>query len=250
MADKNKIILNFRRFEFKYLLPLTTADRLVPELLDYMIWDPYTKDNGAYDVFSLYYDSPSFKNYYEKLAGILYRSKQRVRFYEPVLSNNKYIFLEIKNKVGDIIIKERTGLSFKQFIKFLKDPLGSLSLNTLNDEALRSFVTDMFKLNLNPVVLISYKRKALYDKSNPNFRVTFDYNIKATYPDLKEDLSNLAYKDVWPDIVVLEVKYNGLMPYWFYNLINKYKLVRGGFSKYCQSIPKCYNMVDVDEIIY
>ena len=39
-----KLKLHFQRFEFKYYLPKSKADKLIPALLNYLDWDPYIKE--------------------------------------------------------------------------------------------------------------------------------------------------------------------------------------------------------------
>lgn len=239
--------LHFRRFEFKYLLHKDVIDRMIPELMTYMDWDPYVYENDFYEVNSLYYDSENFKNYFEKLNGVLTRKKPRIRVYHKQVKDSDPVFFEVKKKYGDVIIKDRAALTKAQFASFIETPnaINSLSAEAGQNELMK-FLYEIAKYQMRPTALVSYKRKPLVGRNNPGFRVTFDYDIEAAKPDGFNFEAD--YESVYDDLVVMEVKYNGDMPYWFYSIIERYKLTRGSFSKYCESVAVCYTMSERDEI--
>lgn len=244
-----EIALHFRRFEFKYIIPRRVAERMIPELLSFMAWDPYVITNDYYEVNSLYYDSLSFKNYYEKLNGIRDRAKPRIRAYYKETEKNENFFFEIKRKYGDIIVKDRSAVAKKDYIDFMNDKFRSYrQLSALKDnDEMEDFLYLVERHQMRPVVLVAYKRKPLVGKKDPSFRVTFDYEIESAHPDGFKFEGN--YRKVSGDFVVLEVKYNGTLPYWFYAIIEEYKLERGSYSKYCESIPVIYKMEEAEEAI-
>jgi len=240
--DTKKINLHFQRFEFKYLLPKATADILIPKLLKHMDWDPYVKNipEKEYQVSSLYYDSHGLGCYYEKLAGVRDRKKLRLRVYDwPVKSDTK-VYVEIKRKHDAIVLKDRAVVPAKDCYdavirgnyNLLKKERQADELNFINE-----FLWTKDYNSMTPKIMVIYKRRPLISKMDKKFRVTFDFDLH-TYPadwlEPKEDAI-----PVCPDYVVMEVKYNNLLPFWFYDIIKDYQLDRIAFSKYCMSIEAC-----------
>ncbi len=248
LKEKTKTKLHFRRFEFKYLMPIQTADKIIPSLLEHMQWDPYVVNTGKeyYNVNSLYYDSAGFGCYYEKIAGVSARSKFRLRFYNKLEEGSK-IFIEIKRKRDNIIIKDRIVENLDETFNILNTneyPNYLKNLDKNKKSVLEEFLWAKNYASLRPQLMVSYFRKPLMSKYDDRFRVTFDYNIK-TY---KADWLNRPVgpaKDVLTDNLVLELKYNNFLPLWFYDIIEKYRLFRVPYSKYCTSLEKIHtNLVN------
>ncbi len=245
---KLKTKLHFRRFEFKYLLPRQTADKIIPSLLKHLKWDPFVRETEKdyYTVNSLYYDSSGFGCYYEKVAGVSQRSKFRLRFYNK-LSEGGRVFLEIKRKKDNIIIKDRVALDLKTAEQILKTNSYFRYLQGVSQEkkdVLEEFLWAKNYASLKPQIIVSYKRRPLVSRYDERFRLTFDYDIKtfkAEWPDWPVG----PEKEVLADKVVLELKYNNFLPVWFYEIIEKYKLLRTPYSKYCNSLETIYpNLVN------
>ncbi len=234
--------LHFRRFEFKYILPASTADKIIPALLQFMDWDSYVaqSEKDHYTVNSLYYDSAGFGCYDEKVAGVRRRSKFRLRYYND-LREDSSIFTEIKRKYDAVVIKDRSVLSLEQAKEFFyKDNLKSLPDLKKNDkETLEEFLWAKNHNGMMPAVLVSYTRRPLVSKHDERFRVTFDSNITACRADWLGNESE-SKKDVLKEDLVLELKFNNHMPLWFYEIIEEYRLNRIAFSKYCNSLETIY----------
>jgi len=233
-----KLNLHFQRFEFKYYLPKSKADKLIPALLSHMEWDPYIKDSGNnfYKVNSLYFDNDSFGCFWDKESGIADRKKLRFRFYGGTLLPTSPVFLEIKRKKDALIIKDRIKLEASDCCnKNLDIKLNQLFKNNEDNQFLNELIWFKKRNLMKPKLYISYDRSALVSKVDKKFRITFDYNIKTR---LSKDFNyNFNYlKDVYPDCVVLELKYNNILPLWFHAIIQKYQLQRFAFSKYCNSL--------------
>lgn len=229
---------HFQRFEFKYYLPKNRADKLIPVLLKHMDWDPYIKNSGKdfYQVNSLYFDNASFSCFWDKESGIADRKKLRFRFYNFIENDQSPVFLEIKRKKDALVIKDRIKL---QFMDCGNDSLNQKLTNLLKENSQNEFLKELiwFKSRncLKPKLFITYKRKALISKLDNKFRVTFDYDIKAQL-NKSLALTKDKFKDVYPAGVVLELKFNNILPAWFSKLIQKYQLQRLAYSKYCNSL--------------
>ncbi|MFH0874133.1 MAG: polyphosphate polymerase domain-containing protein [Candidatus Komeilibacteria bacterium] len=233
---------HFRRYEFKYQLPRGTAEKIMPELRDYMVWDPFselcpTKD---YLISSLYLDNIGKACYFEKLAGLNYRKKLRLRFYEPTISDTTPIYLEIKRRLGMVILKDRLRLTADEARGLLKRRGYQALQQRLKPEqraVLEEFVWLKEYNSMQPELIVSYRRKALQGKVLKDFRVTFDSDIcAASARDL--DSTRTAMKPLYPGLIILEVKYNNIVPAWFYAIIQKYKLTALPYSKYCYSVER------------
>ena len=88
------------------------------------------------------------------------------------------------------------------------------------------------RLDLHEKMYISYDREAYFDKTNPDFRITFDSNIKAR--DYNLDLSKGSYGRfiLEPDKYIMEVKTLESIPLCFVKLLTECKVMPCGFSKY------------------
>ena len=82
----------FKRYEFKYHLPALKAVKLIEEVGHFTAGDKYSA-KGAYQVNTLYFDSAGFGCYDEKKAGLKFRKKIRLRYYEPELKKDTPIYL-------------------------------------------------------------------------------------------------------------------------------------------------------------
>ena len=75
-------------------------------------------------------------------------------------------------------------------------------------------------------------------------RVTFDRHIEAMEND------NLFYAghdwaDVLPAGAIMELKFNGTMPFYIGAVIREFNLERSSFSKYCQAVEACGSLAIV-----
>lgn len=234
-----KIKLNFRRFEFKYVIPSKLADIFIGSISSFVIPDPYIKQKNFYNVSSIYLDSPQLLCFYEKQNGLKNRKKYRLRFYDENPTPQSVSFLEIKKRVDSVIIKDRIPINAKLLEKI---NLTSWKKITQNHPAFfHEFYKDYHLLQLRPKIFIKYKRKPFFSKNNPHFRITFDYDIKAAKINKINGNKNY-FKNILHETTVMEVKFNGVLPNWFGNLIKNNNLQRGSFSKYCKSIKKVYNL--------
>jgi SPX domain protein involved in polyphosphate accumulation len=237
--------LTFKRYEFKYHLSRFDADRLVSSLLkNNMVWDPFVenKEEKDYTVTSLYFDSPDYKCYHEKISGLKNRYKLRLRIYDDYLKDEQNVFLEIKRKTDMVILKDRVILSHEKYKKIFEE--GELNFSSLifskrDQEVLEEFFYKKSVFNMLPAVFVKYKRKPLIGAFNDRFRITFDSEIKSSggqgWLEKRDDLIEIS-----PGLVVMEVKFDNTLPKWFLKIIRKYELDRRPFSKYCSAVETCF----------
>lgn len=236
MIKNNKNQLHFRRLEFKYVVPTPILDLVIPTISRYLNADDYTNNQGYYKVNSLYFDSPRLTCYQQKLDGILFRKKYRIRYY----GDKNKLFFEIKRKIGDTVFKDRVLLSDKNLVN-LQIPVNHEVFNLIPEGKLKSELqTDYHQLNLKPKVLISYHRRPFISKFSNNLRITLDYDLKATRISNGDFLSLDTTNYVSPDLAVLEIKFNESLPAWVKHIITAHNLQRDSFSKYASAIEKLY----------
>ena len=113
----------FNRFELKYLIGRDQIEAVRDDLSDNLQPDPHSPD-GSYAVWSLYYDTPTRKFYWEKIDGVPFRRKLRIRHYgEPELSCRRHaVFVEIKQRVNRVTQKRRIAVPYREALRALRRP--------------------------------------------------------------------------------------------------------------------------------
>ncbi len=231
---------HFYRFEFKYLVSEKYQSFIREDLLPFMQWDSYArkKRDKKYLVNSLYFDSYDFKSFWEKIAGIKDRFKLRLRTYRlNKFSDREEIFFEIKRKRNATIIKDRGLFKYSDCQLLLK----TQDINTLlkskkvkKRNILKDFLRLKTKFRMTPKIKVVYEREPFEGIYYQNLRITFDSNLQAC---LANNFSSTnCYRKLLKNHFVLEVKYRGILPYWFHQIIQRYELQRISFSKYAQAI--------------
>ena len=105
---------NWQRFEYKYIIPLPIVGALISDVLCFSKPDAYATSSGDYEVRSIYFDTHDLRLFDEKIAGVCNRKKYRVRSYEPFPKSTSKVYLEIKEKEKDVILKRRAILPLKE----------------------------------------------------------------------------------------------------------------------------------------
>ena len=86
--------------------------------------------------------------------------------------------------------------------------------------------------DLQPKLYLAYDRLAFFDKNDPQFRVSFDTNIRTRRYDLTLDAGDYGQNMLTDDTWLMEVKINKNLPLWFARLLQEYKMYKSSFSKY------------------
>ena len=238
MSEINSAIRVFNRFELKYLLPIEAAELFRQELGAYLKPDSYGNGEGRYAVSSLYYDSPGYHFYWERMAGIRFRRKLRIRHYETraELTPDTGVFVEVKQRLDRVMQKRRIFLPYRDALKLCSER--TIPDHRPQDRAVVEEVHAMvWQYNLCPASLVSYLRQAYIGTDyDVGLRVTFDTNLRYRARDLQLHSKRIGRFMAPPGMVVMEIKVNERVPYWLTELVGKHncRLVR--VSKYCQSL--------------
>ena len=157
-------IRKFNRFELKYLISYDTAQRLQEDLKKYVLPDAYAKTpNGLYTLSSLYYDTNDYRFYWEKVDGIKYRRKLRIRQYETnvPLTDDSLVYVEIKQRVDRVTQKRRVPMKYKDALNLCNNLI--IPEHEKVDEATLFEIYELLKTNnLKPSCITSYMRNAYF----------------------------------------------------------------------------------------
>ena len=212
------------RNEVKYIITKNQAKILMQKLNLIMDLDINTKDN-SYIIKSLYFDNINQDSYYEKLDGILYRKKYRIRLYNK---DSNFIRLECKYKHNNMTSKEQALINKDICDKITK---GNYDIDT-KDEILNKFLCDMKVRHLIPSVIVEYERVA-YTYPVSTVRITFDFNIKSgIYNYNLFDSNSLLTNVLDHNLVVLEVKFDNVLPIHIANILETIPSYRQAVSKF------------------
>lgn len=216
------------RHEIKYIISKSSAEILKQKLKTIMEVDKnsYNKDN-TYLIRSLYFDDPQSTAYYEKLNGVEFRKKYRIRIYNK---QDDFIRLECKYKHNNMTSKESVLISKDICSKIINGSIDDIDIT--KDNILKRFIIDMKTKKLAPSVIVDYKRLA-YTYPVSEVRVTFDSQIKSgiyNYDLFDEDTSYTSVID--DDYLVLEVKYNEILPETLAIILSTISLNREAYSKF------------------
>ena len=222
------------RYELKYIITPTMAQILKMRLLAVMDVDSLANGGtSGYTISSLYFDDLESTAYFEKLDGVLYRTKYRIRVYDY---DDSFIRLERKLKHENMTSKDQTKITKSQFYEIINGDISNIRLT--NDQLYNEFIKDIRLKSLRPSIIVEYKRLALtYPVSD--VRVTFDSEVRSglyNYDLFSKDLS--TYSVLNPDEVILEVKFNDYLPANIGAILTTIPSFRQAVSKFalCRSI--------------
>ena len=219
------------RHELKYIISAAQAEILKQRLSLVMDVDTNSKNNDhTYLIRSLYFDDLYSNSYYEKLDGILYRKKYRIRIYN---GEDSFIRLECKYKHNNMTSKRQVKLTKEQCLDLIS---GKTDIETDN-ELLKMFMAEMKAQHLIPSVIVDYIRVA-YTYPISTVRITFDSKIKSGRYNYNLFEKNEAFASVIDDnLVVLEVKFDEILPAHIAMILETIPSYRQAVSKFalCRS---------------
>lgn len=106
-------------------------------------------------------------------------------------------------------------------------------------DVLSEFIFEAIKNRLRSNLWVNYKRTAFQSKRYPSLRITFDDDVISIPADdgFSFNLSSLPRR-LFKDASILEIKYNGTLPFWVHDIIQRYNLFREPISKYCNAVER------------
>jgi len=232
------------RYEYKYFVPIGKMEMLRNMITPFMDYDKHSEKmkEKHYTVRSIYFDTPEYDCYFEKVEGLKHRKKFRLRGYNQLEKSNGHVFFEIKRKYEDPILKNRAPSLFEEAVDFFeKDTLADYHPDKehypLAEENLQRFFYHYHNEKLRPVVLVIYEREAWLGKHDKTIRVTFDKNLRSVaFPSLDDLYCENRVRRSLTNSFILEIKFNDHFPAWMKPIIGALGLKRQSASKYVISI--------------
>lgn len=108
-----------------------------------------------------------------------YKEKLRLRTYRTPHADTE-AFVEIKKKYDHVVYKRRIGMNYQQAVDYL-DGAPAPEKTQISDE-IDWFCR--FYEGIRPAMCIFYDRLAVFDREQPDLRVTFDSGIRWRTDDL------------------------------------------------------------------
>jgi hypothetical protein len=233
--------LQLQRFELKYLVPEHVALAARHFVSGYLVLDENCigQPNNSYPNHSLYLDSSEMQMYWDVINGNRNRYKLRVRFYNEDPCSP--LFLEIKQRHNDAILKQRSAIRREALVEVLDGATPSekhlSSPNPRQLSALQRFSSLMLMQRATPQTHVSYLREAWMTENDNSARVTFDRVVRVerrTVADVACSQHNPVMP--WKDSVILELKFTGRFPNWFGELTRLFNIMQCGVAKYAEGV--------------
>ena len=238
MNNLSHAVRRFNRFELKYLLSMQQAELFKSALRAYLVADEHGDGSGSYPLTSLYYDSPDYRCYWEKVDGVKFRRKLRIRCYgdTQALSQQTPVFVEIKQRLDRVTQKRRAVLPYASALQLCNgrqapdhDPADGAVIDEM-----QAF---LWQYNLRPASIVRYARQAFIGSEyDLGLRVTFDTSLTCQTDPLTLHETPAPLPMLPPDRVVMEIKANERVPYWLTELVAAHNLRLERMSKYCRGI--------------
>jgi len=225
------------RHELKFLMDLSEAAVLRSNIVSIMEPDANTGPDNCYKIRSLYFDDYMNSAYQEKINGVPYRRKYRIRCYND---KDDFIRLERKIKNGQYISKQSAELTREQTEAIIA---GDYEFLLHDPQPLcREFYFECTAKQMRPRVIVDYEREP-YVFEHGDVRITFDMNVRAAvlkFDIFDELLPSIPVMD--PAHLLLEVKFTGFMPKFIKRMLPSDRHLSLAFSKYIMALEQVMRM--------
>ncbi len=253
MSAGNPTVIERR--EYKYCIDARTAAGIRAAIQPFCGLDPWAAGDPSrcYTIDSLYFDTSDLSLFWANDHEQVDRIKMRIRGYPH--APNSPLFFEVKRRINDVISKSRGKVSRSQWVDLMRDPAAPIPANITGKDrwAVERFMSLARSMHLRPVTLVRYQREPYFSRIDDYARVTFDTHIRAQAMDrLSFDAPDRGWRALddavtqrsMSSLIVLELKFTTHVPIWLVNIVHRFGLVRGSFSKYGSSIRAFYQPVE------
>lgn len=221
-------LLDVLRTEKKYPLSGRKIIMLSQSLRKCFPLDEYCRDSRGYMVRSIYFDSISNADFFQKEAGIECRKKIRLRTY----GGNSPVKLEWKQKQGALQRKRSLMVKSSDVEKLLRGDYKCLL--KYEEPIAKEFYTLMVTELYRPRSFVQYQRLAFIAPAN-NTRITLDSDLRVHEGNFSIFKEMPALYPVSVGTATLEVKYNGFLPSYVKDILSPFMLTEAAESKYYAS---------------
>jgi SPX domain protein involved in polyphosphate accumulation len=234
---------DYGRYELKYFFPHEQVDALLESVRPHVKADKYAAEQDGmpiYTIRSVYFDSESLRLYHEKIDGLRDRRKFRVRCYGSP-RDHSVSFMEIKYRRNRQVMKQRAAMQLMDAQRLLgeKTTPEELALPFAGAKVAERFCYYCRNWELNPMVTVSYERIPFVGMRDERVRLTLDCNLRASDHRGRNALFAPRQEEaVEVPGMVLELKFDRLMPVWMRDVLWKFDIRQQSFSKYAQCIEE------------
>lgn len=221
----------FSRYEKKYIVTREQMEFLREQIAEYMYADKHNQNGKMYNIANIYYDTPEDLLIGRSIEKPKYKEKLRLRSYGIPELDDK-VFLEIKKKYKGLVNKRRTTLKLRDAYNLVDNGVVPGETEYVNKQVLNEILFFLQRYDLQPKVYITYDRYAYFSKTDNDFRLTFDTNIKTRRTDLRLDAGGYGELLMEEDFWLMEVKSLYSFPLWFVKLLSDNNIYSQSFSKY------------------
>ena len=212
------------RHEYKHEISHCDMLELRNRLSAVMKKDVHAID-GKYFVRSLYFDNAQDKALTEKLNGVNFREKFRIRYYNH---DTSVIHLEKKSKTNGLCLKESVILT-KEMAQAIADGDYGWMLQS-GEPLIQELYTKISGQGLRPKTIVDYEREPFIFTAG-NVRITLDYNIR-TGLNCTDFLNPDCITVPTGNAIILEVKWDEYLPDIVRDAIQLSSCRTGNYSKY------------------
>ena len=225
-----------QRREIKYMIREEQALAVRAYLASYLEPDEFAagKTDNSYTVHTLYLDSDDLWTFRAAYDGMRNRFKLRIRYYDE--NPESPVFFEIKRRINEGIYKQRARVRREAVQSLLEGgsprPRHLYKWHPQHWTDLLDFWRLVEEMEAAPRAHNAYLREAYVD-GTASVRVTLDRAVRIGPEfggELGLDIENGT--EVWPNIVVLELKFTERMPTWLIEMVRGFELKSTGAAKY------------------
>ncbi len=210
----------FKRVEEKYLITQCDWKKIFQKIGKNLKKDKYYEST----ICNIYFDSPHDDLIIHSIDKPVYKEKVRLRSY-GIPTKNDNVFLEMKVKYQDLVMKRRVELKLKDFYCYMKT--GKYS----NSQIMREIDYLFQYYKLKPFYYLAYDRKSYMGLENEELRITIDSNLRSRREDLRLELGDKGNKYFQDNMLIMEIKTLNSMPLWLVKTLSEFKIYPISFSK-------------------
>jgi hypothetical protein len=230
------------RYELKYLITQTQRAAVMAHLANYTVPDQNNGAQNEYTIASLYFDTPTYQAYWDKLDGQRNRRKVRVRVYgNQVVTAATPAYVEIKARRNKLMSKKRVAMPYAQAVDLAGYVDRLAYFSAAEQSVLQEVIYLSTALQLQPSCVVTYQRLALNGvEPYADLRVTFDTQLRGRTYDLNllTAGADSGRYFIPPHLCIMEIKINRNVPFWLATLLAQQRCVERRISKYCLALEQ------------
>lgn len=221
----------FKRLEKKILIDEEKLPQFIERISEYMDPDEFNIGGKPYSICNLYFDNDNDDVIRYSVSKPKYKEKLRMRSY-GVPDENTKVFIELKKKLYGVGTKRRTKLTLSEAKAYLENGEHPKGIPYFDERVLCEIDYFIETYKVYPKVYICYMRNAYFGKEDKKLRITVDREILTRRYDVALDMGMYGEPLLPEGKVLLEVKFDGVVPFWLARLMSELELSFDTFSKY------------------